>query len=248
MGLAPMPEEAVPVEAREQIIPEGQPFNAETAKPWVTMIDATHANAGNIPTDVVKVAGYDTGTTDIDWTDGDWKRFPNAGKVVIDQSYKESPGFGNYAKGKANIADVEAGTGSVADAVKATRERISNGEEGWVYGSRKTIEEIAGELTGKEQAKTGAWLADWNLSEAEAIAMLGSSIGGVRVVAVQWASPSSNPGMVVPGGSQTLKDANVDVSVTEAAWFGARAGKSGDVSVRDAEAALETLRKFVSQS
>jgi hypothetical protein len=58
------------------------------------------------------------------------------------------------------------------------------------------------------------WVANWNLDEAEAAAQLGGDI-----VAVQWASPTSNPDTIVPGGTQTLADANIDISVTIPSWF-----------------------------
>ena len=38
-------------------------------------------------------------------------------------------------------------------------------------------------------------------------------------MAVQWASPTSNPNTIVPGGTQTLADANIDISVTIPSWF-----------------------------
>ena len=43
------------------------------------MIDAIHANVGNIPVRTPKVGGYVTGTPDIKWTPSDWARFPHAG-------------------------------------------------------------------------------------------------------------------------------------------------------------------------
>ena len=36
--------------------------------------------------------------------------------------------------------------------------------------------------------------------------------------AVHWASPTSNPGTIVPGGTLTLAQAQVDLSVAEDAW------------------------------
>ncbi len=55
------------------------------------------------------------------------------------------------------------------------------------------------------------WVANWNLSEAQALDYLAVHHD---VVAVQWASPTSNPNMVVPGSNgQTIKGLNVDLSV-----------------------------------
>lgn len=55
------------------------------------------------------------------------------------------------------------------------------------------------------------WLADWNLNEAGALDYLGTH---PDTVAVQWASPSSNPGTIVPGtGGRSIRSLNVDLSV-----------------------------------
>jgi len=62
------------------------------------------------------------------------------------------------------------------------------------------------------------WIADWSLSEAEAVRLLSTS-GAYPVVAVQWASPASNPNTTVPGGAKTLAEANLDLSITIASWF-----------------------------
>lgn len=228
--------ETPPADEMQTPVPEETTADVQTAEAPkdVLMIDATHAHVHNIPTGTPKVAGYDTGTPDIDWNSSDWADFPNSGHVIIDQSYKENPGFKNYAEGKANVADVEAGTATIAEFVDASRQRFKDGRDAWIYGGRDVIKEAAGELTGKEQARTGAWLADWSLSESEAQALIGTSISGIRVVAVQWASPSSNPTMIVPGSSLTLKDAQVDLSVTEAGWF----AKTSDVSMGQVRTAL----------
>ena len=72
---------------------------------------------------------------------------------------------------------------------------------------------------GMPLSKCGAWLANWNLSEAEADAALGTAIAGIRIVGVQWASPTSNPGTKVPGSNLTLAQAQLDLSVTVPGWF-----------------------------
>ena len=55
------------------------------------------------------------------------------------------------------------------------------------------------------------FVADWNLSEAGALDYLGTH---PDTVAVQWASPTSNPNLVVPGtGGRTVRSLNVDLSV-----------------------------------
>lgn len=246
MGIIP-PDPAIPPIPDSPDIPlsvspdETGVFAAETTPAHEIMIDTTHANVSHIPAATKKIAGYDTGSPDIDWTADDWARFPDAGHVVIDQS----AGLAQYAIGKANVADVETGAGTIPEFVKGTQDRISRGQDGWIYGAQATVVYTAGQLTraGVDLRRVGAWIADWNLSEAEASALLGTSIGGIRVVAVQWASPTSNPATVVPGGSQTLREANVDLSVAEAGWFPPERPPAAVVTVQDAKAAITEIWK-----
>lgn len=67
------------------------------------MGDATHDQVAAIPPWVDLVAGYVTGTADIQWTPADWERFPVGSRVTIDQG---GPGAPVYA---ADVIDVEAG-------------------------------------------------------------------------------------------------------------------------------------------
>lgn len=181
------------------------------------MIDATHSHVGNIPASTPKVAGYVTGTADIEWTSQDWDRFPRAGMVHIDQS----PGLAAYGSNLGSVADVEAGAGTVWSFIQASASRLRLGRLLWCYGTASTLSEVSAALkaAGIPLEKCGAWLADWNMSEAEADAALGTAIAGIRIVAVQWASPTSNPDTRVPGSTLTLRAAQVDLSVTIPGWF-----------------------------
>lgn len=181
------------------------------------MIDAIHANVGNIPASTPKVGGYVTGTPDIKWTPRDWARFPHAGTVRIDQS----PSLSAYAANEGSVADIEALAGTVGSFVTASEARMRLRRLLWCYVTQSTLQEVAVALkeAGIPLDKCGAWLADWNMSEAEANATLGTSMSGIRIVAVQWASPTSNPGTLVPGSHLTLSEAQVDLSATIAGWF-----------------------------
>ena len=181
------------------------------------MIDAIHANVGNIPVSTPKVGGYVTGTPDIKWTSQDWARFPHAGTVRIDQS----PSLSAYAANEGSVADIEALAGTVGSFVTASEARMRLRRLLWCYATQSTVQEIAVALkeAGIPLDKCGAWLADWNMSEAEANAALGTSMSGIRIVAVQWASPTSNPGTLVPGSHLTLSEAQVDLSATIPGWF-----------------------------
>jgi hypothetical protein len=185
-----------------------------------TMIDAIRVNARNIPPGCLKVAGYGTGTGDVPWTPAEWALFPKAGHVRIDQT----PGLNLFATGGADVADIEAYAGTVSSFVAAVKERIAHGVE-WstAYGSDSTLLTVHNELEaagphGWYFGHVDCWLADWNLSEAQAAALVGREVHGMTCRAVQWASPSSNPSTIVPGGTLTLAAANVDLSAAEASW------------------------------
>jgi hypothetical protein len=177
---------------------------------YVVMIDATHSSAGNVPVSTSKVAGYVTGTGNIEWTPSDWARFPSSGHVRIDQS----PALAAWASGAADVADVESGAATVASAIAVGLERQKNGWWSFVYVAEGNVGALTSAAAAAGLSKLQVWLANWNLDEAEAAAALSGD-----VVAVQYASPSSNPSTVVPGGTQTLAEANVDLSVTVPSWF-----------------------------
>jgi hypothetical protein len=187
------------------------------------MIDATHANLARIPANVAaavaKVAGYDSGTSDIQWTPADFSRFPHAGHVRLEQGYTwtlpqilNCEGF-----------DVERGAVTPQVAAAGVQARINAGIQ-WttIYGSDGSLAAVQAALKAFGPSwyygHVDCWLADWNLDEAQAAAKLGTEIHGMTCRAVQWASPATNPGTVIPGTTLTLAQAQADLSVTEAAW------------------------------
>jgi hypothetical protein len=179
----------------------------------IAMIDATHASVHNIPHGTRKVAGYVTGTADIRWTAADWRSFPNAGHVRIDQ--RGDPSL------HAAVVDCEALAATPRVAAECIQARLAAGHSrGGVYASQDTVPAVAAALKAASvsAAHVDLWLANWNLSKAGATALLGTSMSGLRIQAVQWASPTSNPATRVPGSTLTLREANVDLSVTVNGW------------------------------
>lgn len=186
----------------------------------VTMIDTIHDTVRHIPTSAPKVAGYVTGTPDIRWADADWARFPTSGQVRIDQSRD----LAHFAAGKAHVADIEPRAGGPEAFTSAVEKRIKLGIA-WstAYGRHEALEEVEVALNAREPhgwyyGHVNCWLADWNFSHAEAESRLGALVHGMSCVAVQWASPTSNPETILPGSTRTLKDANCDLSVTADWW------------------------------
>jgi hypothetical protein len=181
---------------------------------YVVMLDTIGGNVPSIPVSTEKVAGYVTGTNgsdgsvDIIWDSADWSRFPTAGKVRIDQSPTLSEWDG------ADVFDVETGAATIATAVSRAKEREAKGWYTFIYISQGAYSTLTEAVKAAGLKKVQYWVANWNLSEDEAAAQLGGDI-----VAIQFASPSSNPDTITPGGTEPLKKTNVDISVTIPAWF-----------------------------
>lgn len=181
----------------------------------VTMIDAIGADAQNIPRSTPKVAGYVTGSGDVPWAAEDWALFPHAGHVRIDQS----PGLG--VPYSSDVKDSESGAATTQDLIDWARARQGKNWPSAFYMSTDHLDRDvipAVERSGLNPALIFLWIADWSLDEAGARALVGRKFGGMECVAVQWASPSSNPGTPVPGGTGTLASANVDLSVAAEWW------------------------------
>lgn len=184
----------------------------------VTMVDVTEKYAPGIPIGIPKMGLYGTGTPDVKASALTLRRFAESGLVIIDQS----PALSVYGKLTANVADVEAKCGTQESFLDETAERYKSGHEGWIYGGWQMISSAGAAMDARNMdlANTGAWLADWNLNEKEASALIGTRINGIRIVAVQWASPTSNPhDALVPGTNRTLAELNCDVSVALASWY-----------------------------
>jgi hypothetical protein len=183
----------------------------------VLMIDCIGDSAKNIPASTPKVAGYNTGSGGVEWTTADWNRFPDAGKVIICQDTEFSTWH------TANVADVEPKAVTVAAFVAGATHREQLGWNTCAYVDKDNLAELVQACLAAKLTKIELWIGDWELNQEQAAAQLGGNVGGYQIVAIQWASPISNPHTIVPGGTQTLKEVNLDLSVTLPAWFPGKA-------------------------
>lgn len=186
--------------------------------PVVRMVDTIHADVKNIPAVIPDDAGYISGTSDVDWTAGDFAKFSGHTIVRIWQGFGPVPADDAY-----DAIDVEARAVTPQMAADAVERRVNRGIQWtWIYGTDSTLAETNALIRAKGDhiwiGHVYSWLADWNLNEAEATALIGSMIHGATCISVQWASPSSNPNTVLPGTDMTLAQSNCDLSVTDARW------------------------------
>jgi len=133
-----------------------------------------------------KIGVYVTGSPGIIWTPGEVAAYRLAGFTVITIDQRNGPAV------VANVADVESGAKTAAQAIVEAEDMLDQGRSYTIYVEKAHLGDVA-----------AAW------------AKTGRELG--KVVAVQWASPTSNPDTIVTG-DVTLKDANVDLSVTLPDW------------------------------
>lgn len=182
------------------------------------MVDTIHADVNVVPTVVADIGGYVSGTSDIDWTQGDWARFPHSKHVRIYQGFGSTPPIDGW-----DVLDVESGAITPQQAADLVQQRVEAGIQ-WstIYGGDTAIAETAALIRAKGHAiwngHVDAWLANWNLNQASAVQLLGTMIHGMTCIGVQWASPGSNPNTNLPGTQLTLSQANCDLSVVIASW------------------------------
>lgn len=187
--------------------------------PITTMYDTVGTDATHIPANAADVGGYVSGSSGIEWTSAEWSRFSNARRIRIYQGNGPAPAPSEY-----DAIDVESGAVSPGTAAQLIDTRVKAGiHNTLVYGTDSNLALVTAETVkyglGVWDGHVCYWLADWNLDEAGAKAKIGELIHGAVCVAVQWASPSSNPNTIVPGGTETLKAANIDLSVVDTTYI-----------------------------
>jgi hypothetical protein len=132
------------------------------------MYDATHVNVSTIPTDAAVIAGYDTGTAEIKWTEDDWAAFPNAQHVHVDQGAEGAP------VRTATVMDVEPRAYTVNDIPDWENKCTAVRPTAYVNGS-----ELREALAATDHE---IWLADPGISDEEALAKMAAN---PRIVAIQ---------------------------------------------------------------
>lgn len=154
--------------------------------PTVYGADCIHANIAHLPSNAGIVAGYVTGSTDIVWTNADWARHPDA--VRIDQSpvnttFDETADVLDYEFGAATLGDIGPW---VTEAWKNFHNGVRVGQRTpAVYCSMNSIHDVANALVNAHQVANLA-IADYNLTQNDAEAMVANASGRFPIVWVQY--------------------------------------------------------------
>jgi hypothetical protein len=187
--------------------------------PKVVMLDTVGTAAANIPRATPFIGGYVSGSGVVPWSGADWSPFPNSRKFRIEQDPNANPDPHSY-----DIIDMEYRALTADETAQDHKRRVDAGVE-WttVYATQSNLALVTAAIKGLGgnyfDGHVNYWLADWNLDEEQAAALIGTFVEGATCVAVQWASPTSNPNTPVPGGSSLLVHANVDISVADGNWM-----------------------------
>jgi len=168
--------------------------------------DCIRANIGRAPAGLL--AGYTTGSSDIRWTAADWKAHPDA--VRIDQDPAASDDT-------ADVLDVEFRAATLADVPGWSKRALASYRSGkrpgqrspLIYCSQVNVTPVANVLTGAGLAdgSVGLFIANWNLTQVQAVAEVLAASGPFPVHGLQF----QNAG-------------DFDIDVFSSAWLNARSG------------------------
>lgn len=136
----------------------------------------------------IVVAGYITGSNGVQWPDTAWAKYPSA--IRIDQS----PVL-NAVDETADVADVENGAMTIAEcptwakaAMANYRNAVRPGQRSpLIYASASVITDVVNALVGAGVTSgIGLWVANWNLSDPQAVADVNSASGPFPIHGVQF--------------------------------------------------------------
>lgn len=154
----------------------------------IPVFDATHVNVSHLPK--AQVAGYVTGSSDVKWTDADFAAHPNA--IRIDQSPSSS-----VWDATADVDDYENGAvalNELAPRAKARQNAFAKvtrkGQRApAVYMSASNVTPVVNALiNGGIHSGIGLWVAEWSLTEAQAVADVLAAAGPFPIIGIQHAN------------------------------------------------------------
>lgn len=148
--------------------------------------DAIHANITHLPPG--PSAGYTTGTPDIRWTTTDWQHHPAAIRIDQDASATDAT---------ADVLDVERGAATEADCPGWYKHAAASYMAGTrpgqrhpaIYTSAANVTNVANALiAGGVHSGPGLWVANWNLTDAQAAGDVVAAAGPFPIIGVQFHS------------------------------------------------------------
>jgi len=147
--------------------------------------DAIHANISHLPPG--QTAGYTTGSADIRWTAADWAAHPKGVRICQDSGSDHTADVLDVERGAATNTDAAAWVPRAQAAYKAGTRPGQRAPA--VYTSASGVTLLVNALIA-QGIKSGVnlWVANWNLSDAEAVADVQNAAGPFPIEGVQYKS------------------------------------------------------------
>lgn len=148
--------------------------------------DCIHNNIGRAPKGAL-LAGYTTGSAGIRWTNDDFNDHPGA--IRIDQDFGSKP--------SSDVLDVESGAATPADSPVWAKQALADFDSAArpgqrrpaIYMSASNVTPVVNALiAGGVKGGVGLWVANWNLTESQAIAEVTAAAGPFPVIGVQYSN------------------------------------------------------------
>jgi hypothetical protein len=148
--------------------------------------DAIHVNVPRLPPG--QAAGYTTGTPMIRWTGADGAAHPGWVRICQDAAASDHT---------ADVLDVEQYAATNSEAAgwyRAAEKSYVNADRPGqrspaLYTSASNVTPLVNALlAGGVKSGPGLWVANWNLSQAQAYADVVNAAGPFPIIGVQWAS------------------------------------------------------------
>jgi hypothetical protein len=151
--------------------------------------DCTRANLPSVPRGA-QLAGYATGIgSGIPWTAADWAAHPGAIRIAQAASLPADEAV------HADVLDVEAGAATISECAPWARDAMASfaavrrpgQRRPAIYFSASNVHAVVNALiAGGVTSGVGLWIADWNLSQAQAVADVLAGAGPFPVIGVQF--------------------------------------------------------------
>jgi hypothetical protein len=179
---------------------------------FADFIDITGVNAHRAP--LVKGglrAYYATGSSGIEETAGQILAARQGGMGIA--LYDQTASLSVFAVGIADIADIERGAGTIAEAVAAVERRQHHHWQSTLYTSFDALPGLKAAIKNTTGVRYG--VADYSWSITEAQDLLNKNPDWAYC---QYGDPASNPKTLVPGTHTTLAECEADINVGRASW------------------------------
>lgn len=163
----------------------------------VPATDGIHDNISHLPPG--QVCGYTTGSPAIRWTNADFNAHPGA--VRIDQDFGSKP--------SSDVLDVERGAATPADAPAWAKQAMADFDSAArpgqrrpaIYMSASNVTTVVNALiAGGIKSGVGLFVANWSLTESQAIAEVVAAAGPFPIIGVQYSNGTYYDFDVFDGG------------------------------------------------